>query len=294
MDERFSLDTLAVRRSFNKARRSFDEAAVLHREVRTRALARLLLLRQAPAVILDLGAGTGHGSAWLKRQFPRAQVIAIDSALGMLQESDLQRGTWRRILGRSFSRACGDATALPLRDSTVDWVFSSLMLPWCGSIEAALSEVRRVLKPGGVFAFTSLGPDTLRELRQAWRADGAEHILPFIDMHDLGDALIRVGFAEPVLDVERFTLTYGDLKTLLTDLKASGSCNALPDRSRGLIGRAQFARVTAAYELQRRDGKLPATYEVVYGQAWQSVSKSTVPSSGEIRIPVDSLRGKRR
>jgi malonyl-CoA O-methyltransferase len=294
VDDRFSLDSRIVRRSFNKARHSFDEAAVVPREVRQRALERLLLLRQAPNVILDLGAGTGHGSAWLKAHFPRAQVIAIDSAIGMLEQSDRQRGTWQRLVGRSFARACGDATALPLRDGSVDWVFSNLMLPWCASIEVALTEVRRVLRPGGVFAFTSYGPDTLRELRQAWRSDASEHVHPFVDMHDLGDALVRAGFAEPVLDVERFTLTYSGFKALLKDLKATGSCNALPVRARGLTGRLKFAQAKAAYEALEIDNKLPATFEVVYGQAWQAPPKSKNTPDGETRIPLESLRGRRR
>jgi malonyl-CoA O-methyltransferase len=294
VDDRFSLDTAAVRRSFNKARLSFDEAAVVHREVRNRALERLLLLRQAPNVILDLGTGTGHGSAWLKSHFVNAHVIAIDNVLGMLKESDRRRGSWRRLLGRSFSRACGDATALPLRDDSIDWVFSNLMLPWCAA-DAVLAEVRRILKPGGVFAFTSFGPDTLRELRQAWRqADNFEHVHPFVDMHDLGDALVHAGFAEPVLDVERFTLTYTDIKALHSDLKSSGSRNALPHRARGLTSKSKFARLVTAYDAFRQNDKLPATYEVVYGQAWQSARKSNIASRGETRIPLESLRGRRR
>jgi malonyl-CoA O-methyltransferase len=294
VDDRFALEPGVIRRAFNKARHSFDEAAVVHREVRTRALERLLLLRQTPNVILDLGAGTGRGSTWLKTQFPRAQVIAVDSAIGMLQASHQHQGLWQRLLGRGFSRACGDATALPLRTASIDWVFSNLMLPWCASLDPVLAEVRRVLKPGGVFAFTSFGPDTLRELRQAWRSDAFDHVHPFIDMHDLGDALVRAGFAEPVLDVERFTLTYNDIKTLLKDLQATGSRNALPGRTRGLTGRAKFAQLAAGYETQRRDGKLPATYEVVYGQAWQSNSNSKKSLAGETRIPLQDIRGRHR
>jgi malonyl-CoA O-methyltransferase len=295
VDERFSLDTAVVRRAFNRARYSFDEAAVVHREVRARALERLLLLRQTPATILDLGAGTGHGSAWLKTHFPRAQVVAIDSAFGMLLESDRQRGSWRRLLGRSFSRACGDASALPLREASIDWVVSNLMLPWCSSLDLVFAEVRRVLKPGGVFAFTSFGPDTLRELRQSWRqVDGHDHVHPFIDMHDLGDALVHAGFAEPVLDVERFTLTYSDIKALLSDLKAAGSCNALPGRPRGLSTRTQFAKLITAYDSLRHNDKLPTTYEVVYGQAWQSPprpkSSAQLGRGTETKIPLTSLR----
>jgi malonyl-CoA O-methyltransferase len=168
------------------------------------------------------------------------------------------------------------------------------MLPWCSSIEAVFTEVRRVLKPGGVFAFTSLGPDTLRELRQAWRqVDAHEHVHPFIDMHDLGDALIHAGFAEPVLDVERITLTYADIKSLLNELKASGSSNALPGRARGLTTQTLFEKLAAAYDSFRHQGKLPITYEVVYGQAWQSAptskSGSQASRGGETKIPLTSV-----
>jgi malonyl-CoA O-methyltransferase len=168
------------------------------------------------------------------------------------------------------------------------------MLPWCSSVETVFAEVQRVLKPGGVFAFTSFGPDTLRELRQAWlQFDRHEHVHPFIDMHDLGDALVHAGFAEPVLDVERITLTYPDIKSLLNELKASGSCNALPGRARGLTTRTQFAQLTTAYESYRHQGKLPTTYEVVYGQAWQSPPRSKAgspsPRGMETKIPLTSV-----
>jgi len=295
VDDRFSLDAVALRRSFNKASRSFDAAAVLHSEVRQRALERLLLLRQKPTVILDLGAGTGHASAWFKAQFPQAHVVAIDSALGMLSANRQQRSGWQRLFKRSFSRACGDAAALPLRDASIDWVFSNLMLPWCASLEAVLAEVRRVLKPGGVFSFSTFGPDTLRELRHAWRqVDSFDHVHLFMDMHDLGDALVRAGFAEPVLDVEHFTLTYATVEALLNDLKATGSCNALPNRARGLTGRSKFARLTTAYDASRQNETLPATYEVVYGQAWQAPNKLKRVDREETLISVESLRGRRR
>jgi malonyl-CoA O-methyltransferase len=294
VDDRFTLDTATVRRAFNKARNTFDAAAIVQREVRYRALERLRILKSSPDVILDLGAGTGHGSAWLKKQYPRAQVIAIDSALGMLHLGGAQQGYWRKLLGRSFSRVGGDAAAIPLRATSVDWVFSNLMLPWCASLEAALSEVHRVIRPGGVFSFTSFGPDTLRELRQAWQSDTHDHVHPFVDMHDLGDALVRTGFAEPVLDVERFTLTYPDVKALLKDLQEAGSANALPTRRQGLTGPGRLQEMVNSYESLRYQGKLPATYEVVYGQAWRGQAKPITDESGETKIPVSAIRRRSR
>jgi len=295
VDDRFFLDTAALRRSFNQAAGSFDAAAVLHREVRQRALTRLQLLRAKPKVIVDLGAGTGHASRWLKTQFPHAHVIAVDSAVAMLQESRRQLGALRKLLRRGPNAVVGDAVALPLRDVSVDWVFSNLMLPWCGSLAAVLAEIRRVLKPGGVVSFTTFGPDTLHELRAAWQAaDSRPHVHPFMDMHDVGDALVHAGFADPVLDAERFTLTYRDVKALLLDLKATGSRNALPLRARGLVSRSRFAKLAAAYEPYRQDGVLPVTYEVVYGQAWQSDRPRKTEGGTETRVPIAALRGRRR
>lgn len=297
MTERFfssdALDRQAVRRAFDRASVAFDAAAVLHREVRQRALERLSVLRQPPDRVLDLGCGVGQAREWFAKHRPRAEVISLDSSFGMLRQHDLP--LWRRVLGRSPSRLCADASALPLREHCIDWVFSNLLLPW-SPVEAVFDEVRRVLKPGGVFSFTAFGPDTLRELRHAMaQANRREHIFPFADMHDLGDALMRVGFAEPVLDVERFVLTYPDLQALHRDLKAMGSVNALPERPRGLMGRAAYRRVESSYESLRVDGRLPATFEIVYGQAWQPAESARRPArSNETVIPLDALRGRRR
>jgi len=294
VDDRFSLDTATVRRSFNAAAANFDSAAVLHREVRQRALDRLKFLRDAPAVILDLGAGTGQSSGWLKTEYPQARVLAIDSALGMVQRHRQHIGAWRRLLGRGQELICADARALPLRDASVDWIFANLLIPWCGSPERLFAEALRVLKPGGSLHFSSVGPDTLVELRRAWASvDNGEHVHPFIDMHDLGSALTQSGFAEPVLDVERFTLTYSDFEALRRDLKSTGSRNALPRRTRGLYGRRTLAQLAAAYDLLRQDGKLPASVEVIYGHAWRVDRPAKSPGDGEFRISIDSIRGRR-
>lgn len=165
------------------------------------------------------------------------------------------------------------------------------MLPWC-AVDAVFAEVRRILKPGGVFCFTTLGPDTLREMRNAWaQVDRHEHVHSFSDMHDLGDALIRAGFSEPVLDVERIVLTYADLPGLHRDLKAIGGGNALANRSHGLMGRRTRAHLLEAYETHRHDGALPATFEIIYGQAWQSLrSRGRTDPPGEVVVPLDRLR----
>jgi malonyl-CoA O-methyltransferase len=284
------LDSRAVRRSFDAASTDYDAAAVLQREVRSRLLERLDFVKVDPTVIVDLGAGTGHASRALKDRYPRAQVIALDIAQGMLVEAKRRVGWLRR-----FERVCADAGRLPLKDRTVDLVVSNLMLQWCDPPDAVLAEVKRILKPGGLFTFTSLGPDTLRELRLAWsKVDDHPHVHRFIDMHDLGDALVRAGLAEPVLDVENFTLTYQDARALMRELKMIGARNAAQERSPGLTGRGALRTLVSAYEQFRRDGVLPATYEVVYGQAWGRLNEPHAsPRGAEVRIPVDSLRTRR-
>ncbi|HSG64391.1 MAG TPA: malonyl-ACP O-methyltransferase BioC [Gammaproteobacteria bacterium] len=285
-DRIYGLDRSAVRRSFNRASASYDQAAVLQTEVRARLLSRLDLVTLDPRAVLDLGAGTGHASRELLRRYPRAQVIALDLAEGMLVASNRRQGWLRR-----FRRVCADALRLPLRDAAVDLVFSNLMLQWCAELHQVLAEVRRILRPGGLFTFTTFGPDTLRELRAAWQAaDEYTHVNRFIDMHDIGDALVRADLAEPVLDVERYTLTYDDVRGLMRDLKTIGAHNVNAGRARGLTGRGRFEAMLAAYESWRSDGRLPASYEVVFGQAWGPlVARHPTSAAGEVRIPIGSI-----
>jgi malonyl-CoA O-methyltransferase len=259
----YALDTSRVRRSFDRAASTFDAAGVLHAEVRENLLARLDLTALAPRVVMDAGAGTGHASRALKRRYPKALVVALDSSRPMLQAAG-RRQPWLR----RFARVQAAAERLPLADASVDLILSNLMLQWCEP-DAVFAEFRRVLAPSGLLCFTSFGPDTLRELRSAWsKVDSRAHVHQFIDMHDIGDALVRAGFSSPVLDVERYTLTYLDVGRLAADLKNTGARNATLGRPRGLTGRRGFAALQAAYEVFRQEGRLPATYEVVFGHAW--------------------------
>jgi malonyl-CoA O-methyltransferase len=175
-----------------------------------------------------------------------------------------------------------------LAEGSVDLILSNFLLPWIDP-DAVFSEFRRVLAPRGLLSFTSLGPDTLRELRSAWaQVDSSSRVHPFIDMHDLGDALVRAGFAAPVLDVERYTLTYTDVSRLAADLRAVGARNAASDRPKGLTGPRKFAAMQSAYEIHRRDGRLPATYEVVFGQAWAPAAPQRI--RGEDRIALSDMQ----
>lgn len=266
---------------FERAAPDYEANAVVVREIRARLLERLDYLAIDPKVVLDLGAASGFSALKLSKRYPRAGILCLDIAPAMIAAVPAAD----RIRGM-----CADAAAMPLPDASVDLIFSNLMLPWCDDLDAVLVECCRVLRPHGAFSFATFGPDTLKELRQAWRTvDDYEHVHPFFDMHDIGDALMRAGFAEPVMDVEEVRATYTDVAGLLRDLRGMGSLNALPGRRRGLSGRSALRRLGAAYETHRDDSVLPATFEVVYGQAWGPLPGRQQTRDGVTRIPIDSI-----
>ena len=286
----FHLDRARLRASFERASGSYEAAASLQARVAAELLQRLELLRFSPGAVLDLGSGTGRVTRELKRRYPRARVIALDIAPGMLREARRHQRPWRR-----FDRVCGDALRLPLRDGSIDLIFSNLMLQWCEPLAAALSEARRVLAPGGFLSFSTFGPATLYELRTAWaEADGYNHVNHFPDMHEVGDGLVRAGLMEPVLDADRFEVGYLDVLTLMRDLKAIGAHNVTAGRPRALAGRERLTRVQRAYEAFRRDEGLPATYEVIYGASWGAAGRpASAQVEGLVRIAPGSIRRNR-
>ena len=278
----YRLDKQQARRAFERAAATYDEAAALQSEVGGRMLERLDLVRLQPARVLDLGAGTGEFSKALLQRYRKASIVSLDIALGMLRHTQ-NRGGWLR----KPACVCADGERLPFADDSFELVFSNLMLQWCVDLELVFTELRRVLAPGGLLMFTTFGPDTLRELRASWEAvDGYTHVNAFIDMHDVGDALVRTHWAEPVMDAERITVTYRELRTLMQDLKHIGAHNVTAGRPRGLTGRHRLQQVELAYETFRADGVLPASYEVVYGHAWS-------PVRAAVEVPVTHLRSRR-
>jgi malonyl-CoA O-methyltransferase len=289
----FGLDRRAVTRAFDRASASYDAAAELQERVRGELLTRLDELEVAPQSILDLGAGTGHGSRALKRRHPRAVVIAADIAPGMLERARHQSRWLRR-----FERVRADAYALPFKDEAFDLIFSNLMLQWCDDLDAVFAQIARVLKPGGLLLFSTFGPGTLSELREAWAAadDPSNHVNHFFDAHALGSALMQARLAEPVLVVDRTVTGYADVMSLMRELKAIGAHNVTQGRARGLTGRRRLAAMTQSYETMRRDGKLPATWEVIQATAWGSELREArnagVP--GEALISPGAIRRHKR
>ena len=286
------LDVRHVRHAFGRAAATYETHAVLQAEVGARLIERLEGVELEPARVLDAGSGPGLGASALAARFPKADVIALDLALPMLRAATRHA---ERL--SAFYRVCADVQALPLPDATFDLVHSNLCLQWCDDPGLALSELARVLRPGGLLLFSTFGPATLHELRTAFAAADAEpHVSRFVDMHDIGDALLTTGFRDPVLERDDFTLTYADTLTLMRELRAIGATNADAKRQRTLTGKAHLARVVSAYESFRRDGVLPATYEVVYAQAFApGPGQPRRTSGGEIAsFPIERLRGSRR
>jgi malonyl-CoA O-methyltransferase len=284
----FALDLTLRQRALQRAVAHDDEAAFLHREVGGRLLERLDCLKLTPATILDIGCGTGQITALLMKKYRKARVIGLELAPALVAKAG-KRAPWFRTL----HGVVAEAGALPIAEACCDLIFSNLTLPWYPDLDQVFAEFRRVLKPGGALLFSTLGPDSLIELRRSWAAaDRYNHINAFFDLHDMGDALLRAGLAEPVMDVERLTLTYQEVTGLMRDLKMLGAGNVSAGRAPGLTGKGRLPIMRAAYErLRRADGLLPATCEVVYGHAWGSLPNSSrVRPEGPAFFPLAALR----
>jgi malonyl-CoA O-methyltransferase len=274
------LELRAVRRNFDRAASSYAVSAVIAKEIHQRLLERLTSMRLSPARILDLGAGAGGTTRDLSLRFPAASLTALDLCQSLLR-AEPQPRSWRRLAtmfsGRRVSRVCADMHRLPLAPASIDLLWSNLALPWVLDLDVVLRECARVLAPGGLFIFSSCGPDTLRELRAL--SNLTSHLHAFPDMHDVGDALMRAGLANPVMEMDSLSISYPSAAALRQELRATGSGNALVSRRRGLGGR----KFHAAWISPRRsaDEKLTVTLEVVYGHAWKSEAKKKKSEQGE-------------
>lgn len=287
-------DPRAVRRAFGRAASTYTQAAALQREVESRLLEQLGYLDdRVPARVLDLGSGPGSAAAALKATWGRkTDVVAMDLALPMLREARAKSRFWRPI-----HAVQGDAQALPFADGAFDLVFSSLCLQWVADLPKALGELRRVMREGGLLVFSTFGPDTLVELREAYVQAGLEPPLsPFAAIQQVGDALVAQGFKNPVIERDAYTLTYADTTALMRELKAIGATDARQDRPRGLSGRGRHRAVAAAYEALRRDGVLPSTWEVVTAMAWAPPPGAARREGGAdiATFPVDKLTIRKR
>jgi malonyl-CoA O-methyltransferase len=253
-----------IRRHFDQAADRFHEADFVHGVTREGLLDRLRPMTIDAATVIDLGSATGTAIPALQKRFRGARVIAVDFSAEMLRVVRRKR----TLLSRRYA-VQADARSLPFADTSIDVIFSNLMLPWIDDLDAVFPEIARVLRKDGLFVFSALGPDSLLEVRQAWQTvDAAEHVNRFPDMHDVGDALVRAGLRDPVLDIDRLSVSYRDAGVLLRDLTAAGARNSLRNRQRGLMGRRRFRRFTDA--LFAAGGDRSLTLELVYGHCWGS------------------------
>lgn len=267
------IDRKAMRAAFEKAATSYDAVAVLQQEVADRLVERMDLVAMKPISILDAGTGTGFVSKLLAERYPKAKITALDLAFNMLKQAKGKR-TFKQRWNKQFTYVNAEVENLPFADASVELIISGLTLQWCQDLPKVFAEFKRVLAPGGLLMFSSFGPDTLKELRQSWAAvDELAHVNAFADLHDVGDALVQSGFADPVMDMEMLTVTYKDVKTVMRDLKQIGAHNVMQGRSHNITGKDKLQKMMQAYEQFRVDGLLPVTHEVVYGHAWAPEEK---------------------
>jgi len=276
-----------VQRRFDRAARNFDGTDFVHRHTFAGLTQRLSPTIIKPARILDMGCATGTGSRLLAKQFRRARVISFDASFGMLERARGKRSGLSKLTVLQ-----GDASRIPLQDGSIDLVFSNLLLPWINDLSACLAEVSRVLRADGVFAFATFGPDSLGEIRAAWHSldqDGHANVYP--DMHDIGDALVRAGLRDPVLDVDYLQVTYRDANSLYQDLTNSGARNSLQDRRKTLTGRQRFRQMEQNLLSQAENGALSLNLELVYGHAFGAGPQ--LPE-GEFRLDPAMISRRRR
>ena len=265
-------DQQRVRKAFDNAADSYDQAAVLQKEVCKRLLEKLDVIQLTPEWILDAGTGTGEAVKPLQKKYKKAEMVLFDLSELMLQKAAKQGSLFKKPY-----QVCGNIESLPFADQSFDLLFSNLAMQWCNDLGAALTEFKRVLKPGALLQFATFGPDTLKELRASWKkVDAAVHVNSFIDMHDIGDGLLQAGFAEPVMESEIITVNYKEVESLMQDLRDIGANVTANGHRQGLLTRNMLKQLHEAYELYRKNNVLPASYEIIYGHAWVARSESKV------------------
>jgi malonyl-CoA O-methyltransferase len=285
-DKKPQIDKKAVAKSFSKAADSYDKAAIVQKEIADELLGRLAMIDIRPGIILDLGCGTGYCSRKLTKHYSKCDVISMDLAHGMVTKA---RSKKRWLSKQHF--ITGDAEAIPLAANSVDVVVSSFALQWCDDLAVALAECWRILRPGGVLLFSIPGLDTLKELKDSWRAaDSGVHVNAFPDLHEVGDLLVKNNFHNPVMDMDTLVMRYKSVMALMKDLQQVGAHNVNRDRSKALTPKKALSRLADAYESYRdTDGWLPATYEVVYGYARIAQNKQ-YSDGAHTYVSVESLK----
>ncbi|MDQ2993868.1 MAG: methyltransferase domain-containing protein [Pseudomonadota bacterium] len=264
----YPIDVIAANKRRQRASPTYHAAAVVQREITDRLLERLDYMLIQPQAILELGEGLATEA--LQNRFPNATVVT------------------KNIV--EIFDASTHALRLPCENASQQLIVANLVLHWCVDPKQVLTEIRRVLRADGVLLFSTMGPDSLRELRQAFaEVDNQHHVHEFLDMHDLGDVLQELGYVDPVVDMHTLRVKYPDVIDLCRDLQHLGASNVHLDRHRGLFGKKKWQRVLQAYRAQNNEGNVYASYELVFGLAWGIRQLSR---DGEVSIPLSSLFNK--
>lgn len=251
------LDQQKIVRRRQRAATTYNQAAIVQREIIGRLIERLEYMLIRPETVLDIGAGTGYGTQLLQKLFPAATVLSVDLSENMLREQ------------QSNHRVCSDPMRLPLADHSQELIVANLLLHWVSDPQQLLKEIARVLHPKGVLLLTTMGLDTLQECRNAFaNIDDSAHVHDFFDMHEVGDLLLALGFTDPVVDTQFLTVNYQSVEQLFDDLRACGATNAHVNRQRGLMGKKKWQTMLDAYRAMKKESKIPGTYEIIFGHAW--------------------------
>jgi malonyl-CoA O-methyltransferase len=269
------IESRAARRAFDRAAKRFGEPALISEDIATRMASRMDLMRIAPDIVLDAGCGISSAKRWIGDRYPAAAFIHLDWSREMLLRTERKSGIWSRLTSTwrrgSEYRICADLRAIPLANESVDLIWSNLALPWAFPADRAFHEFARVLRSGGLLMFSSYGPDTLAELREAFgMTDLVARVHEFSDMHDLGDALVAAGMSAPVMDMEKLTVSHANAQALMDDLRRAGEVNVLERRLRGLTPRRRFLDALGKLPTVAADGRVKSTFEIIYGHAWKS------------------------
>jgi len=284
------VDKADIAHRFNMAASTYDGSSFVQQEIGQRLLERVSLIKKKPPVILDIGSGTGFLTRQLQQHFPKSTVIGLDLAQGMSHFAKSNQP--RRFFKNNPLYLSADTEVLPFKNQSIDLIFSNFTLQWCFNLSHVCAEFKRVLKPEGILFFSTLGPQTLYELRESFASvDNVTHVNQFADMHDIGDLLLNTLFKDPVIDMEMITVTYKEVKDLLHDLKATGAHNMNIYCKKTLTPKSHLAAMKKAYEkFKQPDGLYPCTYEIIYGHAMQNdTTLHRQDKDGVIRIPGNKL-----
>tara|TARA_Y100000817_G_scaffold300694_1_gene279983 strand:- start:143 stop:970 length:828 start_codon:yes stop_codon:yes gene_type:complete len=264
-----------VRNSFDSKAKYYDKFAKIQKLVAQRMIERLEIINITPKRILDLGCGTGILARLLKEKYKSCNVVSVDLSLRMLKickEKKIQS-----------SLLCCDIEDLPLRKNSFDLIISSFTFHWCENIVKVLKDVEKCLDEKGIFFFSTLGPDSLIELKESFLAiDSMPHVNEFIDMHHYGDILSDLNFLDPVMDIENITLKFNNFFAAMNSIRKIGA-NTLAKQSSKSLNKSQVKDLILNYP-QTPDSKYPLSYEVIYGTAWKRKLMSHIDS--KVVIPI--------